>query len=471
MTARRFVVSAARKSSGKTVASVGIVAALRRRGLAVQPFKKGPDYIDPMWLSRAAGRACRNLDPYLSGRDEIVAAFATHARGADVCVVEGNKGLHDGMSLDGRDSSAAVAKMLGAPVVLVVDARGMTRGVAALVLGQQALERDVRIAGVVLNCVAGPRHESKLRAAIERCTDVPVLGALGFDRRLAIVERHLGLMPPNEAQRATTVVDSIADAVEAGVDIERLLAIDAGPAPQARIAPVRAPASADVRIGIARDAAFGFYYEDDLDALVDGGATLVPFDTLHDARLPDVDALFVGGGFPEALGGKLAANRSLRGEIRACIEHGMPVYAECGGLMYLARSIEWHGARHEMVGALPADAVMRAQPVGRGYVEVAETADFPWPGGSERAVRGHEFHHSRLVDVAPDVRYAYRVLRGHGIDGERDGIVHRNVLASYAHLRSVGGNDWPRRFLAFAHAQRAIARSEEPQTEPVAGAC
>jgi cobyrinic acid a,c-diamide synthase len=451
----RILVSAAHKSSGKTTVSIGLCAALRCRGLAVQPFKKGPDFIDPMWLTKAAGRACRNLDPYLSSRDEIVAAFRTHSRGADACVVEGNKGLHDGMSLDGRDSSAAVARMVGLPVVLVIDARGITRGVAPLVLGQQAFEPDVRIAGAILNRVAGPRHESKLRAALEHCTNVPVLGAIGEDRTIAIVERHLGLMPSNESGDAARVVEAIARTVEASVDVDRLLAIEAPPLPRAHAAARGASTtSGRVRIGIARDAAFGFYYPDDLDAFAAAGATLVPFDTLANVRLPDVDALFIGGGFPEAMAARLAANRSLRAEILARIQAGMPVYAECGGLMYLARSIEWNGERHEMVGALPADAVMSAKPVGRGYVELEETPDFPWKGGGGR-VRAHEFHHSRLVDVAPGLRYAYRVVRGHGVDGERDGIVFRNVLASYAHLRSVGGVDWPRRFVAFVRAQKA----------------
>jgi cobyrinic acid a,c-diamide synthase len=465
MTRHRFLVSAAHKSSGKTTVSIGLCAALARRGLVVQPFKKGPDYIDPMWLSRAAGRGCRNIDPYLCGRDEMVAAFERQAAGVDVCVVEGNHGLHDGMSLAGRDSSAGLARMLALPVVLALDTRGMSRGVAAQVLGQQAFEPDVRIAGVVLNRVAGSRHESKLRAAIEQFTNVPVLGALGDDPRLAIVERHLGLMPCSETVDASTVVETIADAVEAGIDVGRLLAIDAPPLPaSAAIAPRAADAGASrVRVGIARDAAFGFYYEDDLDALAAAGATLVSFDALHDARLPDVDALIIGGGFPETLARPLSANVTLRADIRARIENGLPVYAECGGLMYLARSIEWRGERHDMVGALRADVVMSAKAVGRGYVELRETADFPWPGGRGARVLAHEFHHSRLANAAPDLRYAYRVLRGHGIDGERDGIVHRNVLASYAHLRSVGGNEWPRRFVAFVRSRRESTTRSTPE--------
>ncbi|RPH62294.1 MAG: cobyrinic acid a,c-diamide synthase, partial [Burkholderiales bacterium] len=219
---------------------------------------------------------------------------------------------------------------------------------------------------------------------------------------------------------------------------------------------------APIRIGLAHDEAFGFYYADDLEALQAAGAELVRFDTLRDTALPEVDALFIGGGFPEALAARLADNVSLRRSLREHIDGGLPVYAECGGLMYLARSITWRGERHQMVGAIPADVVMHARPVGRGYVTLQETGAFPWPGGPLETVRAHEFHHSSLENVAPGLRYAYRVLRGHGIDGARDGIVCGNVLASYAHLRSVGGNRWPARFVAFVRGVTAKRRSARP---------
>ncbi len=473
----RWLVSAAHRSSGKTTVSIGLCLALRRRGLSVQPFKKGPDYIDPMWLSLAAARACRNLDPHLAGWEELEASFLRHAAGADVGLVEGNLGLHDGMAADGSDSNAAVARRLGLPVVLVLDARGTSRGIAPLVLGYQSFEPRVRIAGVILNRVGGSRHEARLRDALERYTDVPVLGALGENPRLAIVERHLGLVPSNEAGEAQRVVETLADAVADGVDLDALLGAtaaepatvtaapsakrDASPQAAAPTAPARSD-TAPLRIGIAQDEAFGFYYADDLDALRAAGAELVAFDTLRDVVLPEVDGLFIGGGFPEALAARLAANAPLRRALRERIEAGLPVYAECGGLMYLARSISWRGERHEMVGAIPADVVMRDRAVGRGYVALQETDAFPWPGGPVDSVRGHEFHHSALENAAPDLRYAYRVKRGHGIDGTRDGIVHRNVLASYAHLRSVGGNRWPQRFVEFVLGVARTNRRAEP---------
>ena len=452
---RRFLVSAAHKSSGKTTVAIGLAATLARRGLAVQPFKKGPDFIDPLWLSAAAGRRCRNLDPYVSDDDEIRAAFLRHAAGADVALVEGNKGLYDGVALDGSNSNAALAKALALPVVLVVDARGMTRGVAPLVLGYRAFDRDLNIAGVILNQVGGARHEAKLRMVLEQYTDVPVLGAVHQDPRIAIVERHLGLMPSNEAADAVRLVADIGATIERQVDVDRLLQIAADvPALRAAAtfeASVPNPVESDIRIGIPQDRAFGFYYADDLDALRAAGAALVRFDALADAQVPNVDALFIGGGFPEVHARELEANVALRTRIRNLIDAGLPVYAECGGLMYLARSISVGGHAYRMVGAIPGDVVMRERPVGRGYVHLEETGVFPWPAAPDapRTIRAHEFHHAALENLPADTRFAYEVTRGHGIDGRHDGIVVGNVLASFAHLRSTRGRDWAARFVEF----------------------
>jgi cobyrinic acid a,c-diamide synthase len=466
---RGLLLAAAHKSSGKTTASIGLAAALRARGLQVQTFKKGPDFIDPAWLTAAAARACRNLDPYLSSAEEIAAQFAAGCAGAEVALVEGNMALFDGMAADGTDSNAALAKLLALPVVLVLDARGVTRSIAPLILGYQAFDRDVRIAGVILNRVKGSRHEGRLREAIARYTDVPVLGALREDRALAIEERHLGLLPAAESLLAARQIETIRDAVAAQVDLDLLLDRCASlPVPAAGTNRVPAGTGGPrLRLGIARDRAFSFYYPEDLQALQDAGATLVPFDALQDRQLPPIDALLIGGGFPEMHAAALAANESLRRQLREAIEDGLPAYAECGGLMYLARSIDAGGGRLPMVGALPVDVVMQARPVGRGYVHLQETEDSPWPGRRAGTIRAHEFHHSRLVDIDPGLRYAYRVSRGHGIDGARDGIVHRNVLASYAHLRCAGGHNWAERFVAFArgvHARRGGAAAAVPQT-------
>ncbi len=456
-TMHRFLISAAHKSSGKTTLSIGLAAALTARGLTVQPFKKGPDYIDPLWLGRAAGRGCRNLDFFLSPHDEIRTQFA-HGHAADVCLVEGNKGLYDGLALDGSNSNAALARLLDLPVILVLDARGITRGIAPLILGYQAFEPDIRIAGVILNRLGGSRHEAKLRAIVEHYTNVPVLGAVHDDPQLALVERHLGLMPANETAKADQAIAAIAERVARQVDLDRLLAITTTSA-QLTAPPIpAAPAQPRLRVAIARDAAFGFYYTDDLEALATAGAELIPFDTLKDAQLPPCDALFIGGGFPEAFIDELADNVSLRKGIRSAIENGLPTYAECGGLMYLARSMSWHGKTRPMVGAIDGDIIMHEKPVGRGYVIIEPNDVHPWrhpvqlPKGGDFAqlLHAHEFHYSEILGLPADTRYAYTVKRGHGVDGKHDGIMHHNLLASYTHLRGTAGCDWPARFIQFA---------------------
>ncbi|MGR3984325.1 MAG: cobyrinate a,c-diamide synthase, partial [Gammaproteobacteria bacterium] len=340
----RLYISAARKSSGKTTVALGLCAALRKRGLRVRAFKKGPDYIDPMWLARAAGGDCINLDFHTMRAPEIRAAYARHACGGGLAIIEGNKGLHDGLDAAGRDSNAALAKLLRAPVLLVLDASGMTRGIAPAALGQQAFDRGVHIAGVILNRVGGDRHEAKLRAALERHTDIAVLGALRRDCALEITERHLGLVTAAETA-ANRIIDNIAAAITEQVDLDALQSIaEAAPAaPSPPPPPQSSPPRADITIGIARDAAFGFYYADDLQAFASLGARLVPFDALRDAAPPEADGLYIGGGFPETHAAALAGNRAMRGAVKRFVDLGGPVYAECGGLMYLAQGITWGG--------------------------------------------------------------------------------------------------------------------------------
>ena len=464
---QRFLVSAAHKSSGKTTLSIGLAAALRARGLAVQPYKKGPDYIDPLWLAAAAGRACYNLDFHLSTGPQLCAQFAGHGYNADVCLVEGNKGLYDGLDVAGSNSNAALARLLDLPVVLVLDARGMTRGIAPLILGYQAFEPDLNIAGVILNRLGGSRHEAKLRAVIEHYTDIPVLGAVQEDAELAVSERHLGLIPANESTDVAARIAAIGTRIAAQVDIDRLLAVTHDdralptPLPQKTAAKAKVTTT-PLRIAIARDAAFGFYYADDLEAFAAAGAQLLPFDTLHDTHLPDADGLFIGGGFPESFLDALEANSSLRQDIRNAIATGLPTYAECGGLMYLARSIAWNGRQRQMVGAVDGDVVMHPKPVGRGYVKLEVQAGHPWlaPGAT---IAAHEFHYSSLDNVPADSRYAYRMQRGYGIDGHGDGIVHNNLLASYTHLRSSVACDWVTGFVDFVRACKKGRAASQPE--------
>jgi cobyrinic acid a,c-diamide synthase len=467
-------ISAAHKSSGKTTVTLGLCRALRNRGLAVQGFKKGPDYIDPIWHGLAAGRPSYNLDFRLMERTEIDALYARHAGAADISLIEGNKGLYDGMDLEGSDSNAALAKQLGLPVVLVIDTVGITRGIAPLLLGYQAFDPAVNIAGVILNKVGGPRHEDKLRRVVEHYTKLPVLGAIHKDPRLAIEERHLGLVPGNESAEAEQRIEGIARAVAEQVDLDALLKLAASspsavttshstrpPKDDSQVDgyPLAAPrkgegagrAQTDIRIGIARDRAFGFYYQEDLDSL-SGAVDLVPVDCLNDTALPDVDGLIIGGGFPESFIAELSANHFLRGDIHAAVEAGLPVFAECGGLMYLSRSIAWNDAKGEMVGIIPGDTVMGSRPVGRGYASLIPTEDSPLDSPSAPEIPAHEFHHSHLENLPAGLTYAYKVARGRGIDGRNDGYVHKNLLAAYCHRRGSGPRGWIAPFLAKARA-------------------
>lgn len=512
-----LLVAAAHKSSGKTTISIGLARALKQRGLTVQTFKKGPDYIDPMWLSRASGRPCYNLDFNTQTRAEIAATLSSRAAGADLALIEANKGLYDGVDLEGRDSNAALAKETGAPVLLVVDTEGITRGVAPLLLGYRVFDPEVVFGGVVLNKVAGPRHEGKLRAAIERYTDFKIVGSVWRNAALSLSERHLGLTTPAETGEHEARISAIADAVASGIDLDRvremamlampLLPFSAvareargggNPRPSAFPSPLssglptasttshvhaehgsRQDGEANVvRIAIARDAAFGFYYPDDLEAFASAGAELVFFDSMSATALPSCDGLFIGGGFPETQAVRLEANAALRADIKAKIEGGLPAYAECGGLMYLTRAIVWGAESHAMVGVIPGEAVMGDKPQGRGHVRLEETGAGRWPvldgaGGTGRlpasgakstSVPAHEFHYASIRGLPDGLDYAYKLLRGDGIDGRRDGIVIHNVLAGFSHQRNTAGNPWVRRFVGFVQAVKSASRGSAVST-------
>jgi cobyrinic acid a,c-diamide synthase len=450
-TTPRLVLAAPQGRSGKTTVAVGLCAALVARGLVVQPFKKGPDYIDPSWLTEAARRPCRNLDPFLMGEDVVVAAFARASREAHLALIEGAMGLYDGADLEGTGSTAALARWLAAPILLVVNAQRITRSIAALVQGYQRFEPNTRIAGVILNNVARARQQTLMTQAIEKYCGIPVVGVLPRDAALTIPDRHLGLVPRVEDDALVPAIAAAREAVLAHFDLDKILEIAKLEVrdlrleieytnPQSPIPNLQSPIS----LGILRDRAFSFYYPENLEALQDAGAELVFIDSLHDAHLPAVDALYIGGGFPEVFLRELEANASLRADIRAAIENGLPVYAECGGLMYLARSIVWRGARGEMVGALPFDVVMMDKPQGHGYVELEVVSDNPLFARGAR-VRGHEFHNSKVNLLGQDLAgltCAYRVTRGYGLDGARDGIVYKNVLASYTHLHTLSTPEW-----------------------------
>lgn len=446
--------AATQKSSGKTTLSIGLIRELSRRGQRVQPFKKGPDYIDPLWLARAAlGPACHNLDYHTMSDDEIRGDFSRLLDASTLGVIEGNVGLFDSLSVDGAGSNAELAKLLRAPVLLVINCQGMGRGIVPLLLGYQAFDADLHIAGIILNKVGGGRHATNLRRAIEHYTEIPVLGAVPRDVGLAIEERHLGLIPSNEAESVEATVESIRRAVAESVNVDQILAIaEQAPVPDWEdLSPSRFDHCGGnlVRIGIARDEVFGFYYPDDLAGLERAGAELVPFSPLAEADLPVVDGIILGGGFPELRMQELEANRSMRQSIADFIGEGGVAYAECGGLMYLCDQLHWGSESRRMCGVLESDVAMHERPQGRGYVRLRETEDCPWPRAPAdvREICAHEFHHSAIVAPRADWRFAFDVMRGAGVDGLHDGIIQQNLLASYTHLRDVGGVNWTRRFV------------------------
>lgn len=462
--APRFMIAAAHKSSGKTVVSSGIAAALTLRGHRVAPFKKGPDYIDPMWLHLATGRPAYNLDFNTMQSGEIQSLFTAKSRAADISVIEANKGLYDGICPHGTDSNAALAKLLDAPVILVIDSGGMTRGIAPLLQGYIGFDPDVKIAGVILNRTGGARHEGKLRQAVDTYTDIPVLGSIGVSATLDISERHLGLTTPGEVQGNAQFIRDVAGVMEQSVDLDRILLTADAAHDIADTAPPAGPASPPggkrLRIGIARDRAFAFYYADDLEAFEAAGADLVPVDMIRDPALPQIDGLFIGGGFPETAMDALSDNTSMRDSVRTALANGLPCYAECGGLMYLCRSLTWRGETRAMAGFFPADTVMHDRPQGRGYVRFSVSENALWPTFPRpHDLPAHEFHYASLERLTDPV-FARTVTRGFGIDGAHDALVKNNTQAGFIHLRHTQATPWVSDFLDFVarHAASATPR-------------
>jgi cobyrinic acid a,c-diamide synthase len=409
----------------------------------VAPFKKGPDYIDAAWLTTAAGSACRNLDLFLMSPDAAARSFATAAADADIAVIEGNRGLHDGMDAEGTYSTAVLAKLLQTPVVLVVDCTKATRTVAAVVLGCQHLDREVPLRGVVLNQVGGRRHESVLRDAVERVCGLPVLGAVPRMSEALLPERHLGLVPPPEYAQRDEAIRKLADVADRHLDLAAIRSL-AREAPDLEIE-ARAPAAAQpqtVRIGVFRDAAFQFYYPENLEALTRQGARLIEISPLRDTAVPDVDALYIGGGFPETLAPLLARNTPFLDSVGRLAEAGLPVYAECGGAVFLGEKLQYDGNQYDMAAVLPVSFSFSPKPQGHGYVVLDTVGDNPFFSAGE-TLRGHEFHYTSMqTSKGREPTFAFRVRRGHGFDGQRDGLCHRNVLACYTHVHALGTEQW-----------------------------
>jgi cobyrinic acid a,c-diamide synthase len=438
---RVLVVAGVSSGVGKTTVTLGLLEALRRRGLTVQAFKVGPDFIDPGFHELVSGRPSYNLDGWMCGRDRVLEAVARHAAGADLVLVEGVMGCFDGVDGTSEDGSTAqVAKWLGAPVVLVIDAHSQSRSAAAVALGFERFDPDLRIGAVIANRVGGEAHARWVHEAIASSCRAAPAGAIPRDDTIALPERHLGLVTAAEGPLTPELRGRLAEIIERAVDLDRLLEI-AAPVRDARpAATAPAAAGARARIGVARDAAFQFYYAENLDRLRAAGAELVFWSPLTDGELPDVHGLYFGGGYPELHAARLAARADLHKAIRRFAEAGRPVYAECGGLMYLADALEdVDGVLHRMVGLLPASVRMRPRRLTLAYTEVAFTADTPI-GGAGATARGHEFHYSALDPVPGSVARVYRASRRRG--GERaEGYLIGRALMSYVHLHFASNPD------------------------------
>ncbi len=472
------VISALRGGAGKTLLTIGIVSAFRLDGLVVAPFKKGPDYIDAGWLALAADRPCYNLDLFLTPPSYVVHSYAAHSASADIAIVEGNRGLYDGIDIDGCTSTAEIAKLIGLPVILCIDGTKSTRTMAAVVDGCRRFDEDVRIDGVVLNRVAGARHESILRRSIEHHCGIPVIGALPKLRQQDFPERHMGLLPTQEHAWARESIHVAAELVRRHVDLNRLRVIAGNTRPQAgKTANVTPSGPTEITlskvdriqgerpiIGVIKDSAFQFYYPDNIEALEAAGAEILFVSPLKQDALPPVDALYIGGGFPETHAEELAGNVRFRTDINIGAAAGLPIYAECGGLMYLGEKIVIDNRSFEMTGVLPIVFGLSQKPQGHGYtISVVDRANPYFDMGTE--IRGHEFRYSTVMEWrGQDADMVFSTQRGTGFRNRRDGIRHQNVLASYTHLHAAGTPGWAealvRKAIAFRNNKRATTHLE-----------
>lgn len=452
----RLVIAALRGGAGKTLVTLGLIAAWKRhRAMRVVPFKKGPDYIDAGWLSMAAQQPCYNLDPFLMTSEDMWRSFTERSLRGDVGVVEGNRGLYDGVDVQGSCSTAELAKLLGAPVVLVLDATKTTRTAAALVLGCQHLDPGVKIAGVILNQVAGKRHERVLRGAIERYCGVAVLGVVPKEKGNFFPERHLGLIPPQEHNRIDEAMGFAAQMALDCLDLDALWEVAQQAEPLGLAGSVRPvhdrTAGCKPVIGILRDAAFQFYYPDNLDALETAGANLVFISPLMDSNLPEIDALYIGGGFPETHAEELSKNVEFRNEIKSAADKGLPIYAECGGLMYLGETLVLDQS-YPMAGVLPVVFGFSKKPQGHGYTVAEVVQDNPYYKKGA-VIKGHEFHYSKVLEwKGNDLDMAFVMRKGRGIHQQRDGICYKNVFATYTHIHALGVKEWATTLVKMARA-------------------
>jgi len=445
---RGVVIAGLAGGSGKSVVAVGITAALTRQGLRVVPFKKGPDYIDAGWLQLAAGRKCYNLDPYLMSQAAIVDSFVRRSAMADMVIVEGNRGLFDGVNVDGGYSTADLALTLDLPVVLVVDCTKTTRTVAAMVLGCQKFDERLKIQGVILNQIATDRQRLLITEAVEKYTGVTVLGVVPRLKRDIFPMRHLGMVPHQEYDNSREALAYLAELVAGNVDLEKFSDVMA-PLPQtfAGGGAGEPPVPPVVRLGVLQDAAFQFYYSENLEALEQAGAQLVYINAMRDAALPDIDGLYIGGGFPETGARELAANAGFRHSVKRAADNGLPIYAECGGLIYLGTSIVLDGEEFPLAGVFPVRFAMAKKPQAHGYTTFRVKRQNAFYAVGEQ-IKGHEFRYSKVIEWRGHVdQLALTMERGTGFQDGCDGLIHNNVLALYTHVHAEGTPQWATNFV------------------------
>lgn len=456
----RILVSGLSGGAGKTIVSLGLSRCFTNRGLDVRPFKKGPDYIDAVWLGLAAAKPASNLDPHFLDSSVIRNLFADRANGGDIAVIEGNRGLFDGMDVDGSCASSELARILTTPVILSLDCTKMTRTAAAVMAGIAGFEDGLVIGGVILNRTAGPRHRKILRETIEHYTDIPVLGALPKISPDPIPERHMGLVSNREYAGEEEILDNIASIVSSHVDVNRVLEIASAQPPVIDVKPLwDAPApTPDVTIGYVRDAALWFYYEENLDALRQAGAELVELTLLDSTPWPEIDGLLLGGGFPETLADQLYENEKVRDHVKALSNAGLPIYAECGGMMYLTESLTFKGRTVPMAGVFPVRTELCERPSGLGYIRAEVVEDNPYhPKG--KTLVGHEFHYSHCLTDVSGLNFALSMERGTGMLNGFDGLMHKNTFAGYAHIHAFGTPWWADNFVQAARKWKSSRRS------------
>jgi len=464
-----LIIAALRGGSGKTIFSVGIISALKNLGHTIAPFKKGPDYIDAGWLALAAGRTCYNLDTFLVKKETVLHSFVSHTLPGEIAVIEGNRGLYDGIDLEGNTSTAELAKLLDLPVILCINATKTTRTMAAVVSGCIQFDPEVRIKGVILNRVAGPRHENILKKSIEHFSGVPVIGAVPKLKSGNFPERHMGLVPTPEHNWAKESIDTMSQVAAKYIDLEQIKKIACNNkedvqklsrkdktsdkrSAKSRISfrqsalktqiPETSKGNDSPIIGIIEDSAFQFYYPDNFEALVLQGAKLVFISPLKNKTIPPIDALYIGGGFPETHAQKLAENTSFKEQLKTLAKNGLPIYAECGGLMYLGEELVLQEKAYPMVGVFPVSYSFSEKPKGHGYSIISVVRKNPYfTVGSE--IKGHEFHYSSILKWrGKDSDLAFSIKRGTGFVNKKDGVCYKNVLATYIHIHALGTPAW-----------------------------